>query len=742
MRILIWHVHGSWTTAFVAGPHDYLFPCCRTAAPTVGAGPARGAGRRRLARCRRTQLRDERARRRRAAAAARGGPGRAVDRPPPGPRPARRLPRAQRSHRAAVSTCTRSPPTRPCAASPSCTSPLQRDGLGLRRARRRRVIEHGIPDPGHSYTGDVASLAVVVNEPVRRWRVAGTDLLLGMARPCRCEVYGMGDERRVADRAARARRALHDDLPQAELHDGSPGTAPTSTPTAGPASGCRCMEAMTLGMPVLALSTTEAPEAVPPEAGAGHARPRRAARDRPPLARRPGRGPRTRPGGPAARARPLRPLPVPRRLGPLLEGGDPMKIAMVSEHASPLAALGGVDAGGQNVHVAALARALGPAGHEVEVYTRRDDPGLPERVRARAGAPPWCTSRRPARARAPGTTSTRSWPAFGRWMAGDWAAPGRPDVVHAHFWMSGAGRARGRRGDGHPGGADLPRARHGQAAASGRRGHQPPPSGWTASASWPRASTWSSRPARTRCASWPWARRGTGDGRAVRCRHGALRAGPPWPGPRAPDRPPRSSPSGRLVQRKGVDTVSAPWPPCRVWSWSSPAARRARSWPGTPRRAGCGRWPRSSGWPTGSGCSAGWPHARMPALYRSADVVALHALVRAVRDHAAGGGGLRRAGGGQRGGRPAGHRRGGGTGVLVPPRDPAAVADAVATLRRPRARAAARASRAPRAVAALRLGLGRRGDRGAPERGGLTGPCRRPAQVAAARDRPARVSDA
>jgi D-inositol-3-phosphate glycosyltransferase len=51
-----------------------------------------------------------------------------------------------------------------------------------------------------------------------------------------------------------------------------------------------------------------------------------------------------------------------------------MRIAMVSEHASPLAALGGVDAGGQNVHVAALAAALARRGHEVVVHTRRDDP--------------------------------------------------------------------------------------------------------------------------------------------------------------------------------------------------------------------------------------------------------------------------------------------------------------------------------------------------------------------------------
>ena len=57
-----------------------------------------------------------------------------------------------------------------------------------------------------------------------------------------------------------------------------------------------------------------------------------------------------------------------------------MRIAMVSEHASPLAALGSVDAGGQNVHVAELAAELGRRGIEVVVYTRRDDESLPARV--------------------------------------------------------------------------------------------------------------------------------------------------------------------------------------------------------------------------------------------------------------------------------------------------------------------------------------------------------------------------
>src|SRR3954468_18742934 len=61
-------------------------------------------------------------------------------------------------------------------------------------------------------------------------------------------------------------------------------------------------------------------------------------------------------------------------------GGGAMRIAMVSEHASPLAVLGGVDAGGQNVHVAALAGALVRGGDQVVVHTRRDGPGLPRRV--------------------------------------------------------------------------------------------------------------------------------------------------------------------------------------------------------------------------------------------------------------------------------------------------------------------------------------------------------------------------
>ena len=57
-----------------------------------------------------------------------------------------------------------------------------------------------------------------------------------------------------------------------------------------------------------------------------------------------------------------------------------MRIAMISEHASPLVAPGGVDAGGQNLHVAELSTALARRGHEVRVYTRRHDADRPQIV--------------------------------------------------------------------------------------------------------------------------------------------------------------------------------------------------------------------------------------------------------------------------------------------------------------------------------------------------------------------------
>jgi glycosyltransferase involved in cell wall biosynthesis len=112
-----------------------------------------------------------------------------------------------------------------------------------------------------------------------------------------------------------------------------------------------------------------------------------------------------------------------------------MKIAMVSEHASPLAVLGGVDAGGQNVHVAELATALARRGHEITVYTRRDDPGLAPRIPLCPGVTVEHLDAGPARP----LGKDELLPLVPA-MAEDLArrvAVDPPAVLHAHFWMSG-----------------------------------------------------------------------------------------------------------------------------------------------------------------------------------------------------------------------------------------------------------------------------------------------------------------
>ena len=120
-----------------------------------------------------------------------------------------------------------------------------------------RVIEHGIVDPGYRYSGELPHAAVVVNEPVRRGRVTGTDLLPALNGRVPLDVFGMGTEElggigdvappRLWDELARRRAYLH--------------------PIRWTSLGFSLLEAMHLGMPVVALAATEVVEAVPPEAG-------------------------------------------------------------------------------------------------------------------------------------------------------------------------------------------------------------------------------------------------------------------------------------------------------------------------------------------------------------------------------------------------------------------------------------------------------------------------------------------
>ncbi|CAM3618237.1 glycosyltransferase [Smaragdicoccus niigatensis] len=111
-----------------------------------------------------------------------------------------------------------------------------------------------------------------------------------------------------------------------------------------------------------------------------------------------------------------------------------MKIALVSEHGSPIAAPINTTASSHNDHVAALSTALADLGHRVTIFTRRDDPQLPtvfhgssyRVVHVPAGPP----------SHIPGDQLYAHMREFAAFLRSWWSAE-RPDVVHAHFWMSG-----------------------------------------------------------------------------------------------------------------------------------------------------------------------------------------------------------------------------------------------------------------------------------------------------------------
>jgi len=115
-------------------------------------------------------------------------------------------------------------------------------------------------------------------------------------------------------------------------------------------------------------------------------------------------------------------------------------IAMISEHASPLATIGGVDAGGQNIYVAHTARHLANLGYCVDIFTRRDREDLPDVVG-------WLPGIRVIHVRAGPATFVRKesllpyMAQFARVVvehAREAQARGNPYAVcHAHFFMSG-----------------------------------------------------------------------------------------------------------------------------------------------------------------------------------------------------------------------------------------------------------------------------------------------------------------
>ncbi len=121
-----------------------------------------------------------------------------------------------------------------------------------------RVIEHGIVDPGYRYTGELSRAVAVINEPVRRARRVGADLLARFTQALPVDVFGMGA----------SAIGGYEDVPQERLHDQVARRRVYVHPNRWTSLGLSLIEAMHVGLPVVAVATTEAFRAVPREAGA------------------------------------------------------------------------------------------------------------------------------------------------------------------------------------------------------------------------------------------------------------------------------------------------------------------------------------------------------------------------------------------------------------------------------------------------------------------------------------------
>ena len=262
MRVLLWHVHGSWTTAFVQGRHEYLIPVTPDRGPD-GLGRARTydwpasaveVTREEAASAEVDVVVLQRPHELEGLAAQWLG----------GRRPGRDLPAVYLEHNAPQGRINE---LRHVAA--------DRDDLVVVHVTHfndlfwdcggtpTRVIEHGIVDPGDRYTGEVAAAAVVINEPDRRARVTGTDLLGRLGAEVPLDLFGMRSQRLAGAPGVRSVA----DLPQDRLHHEMARRRLYLHPVRWTSLGLSLLEAMHLGMPVVALATTEVVEAVPPEAG-------------------------------------------------------------------------------------------------------------------------------------------------------------------------------------------------------------------------------------------------------------------------------------------------------------------------------------------------------------------------------------------------------------------------------------------------------------------------------------------
>ncbi|MGW0212032.1 glycosyltransferase [Streptomyces sp. NPDC003233] len=264
MNILVWHVHGSWLTAFVQGPHTYLVPVTDDRGPD-GLGRAvtwdwpesvQERTQKQLWGCDIDLM--------------------VLQRPHEldlalrwtGRRPGVDLPAVYVEHNSPDESPERQlHPLAAQSAIPVVHVTHFNRLMWDNGQAPTEVVEHGIIDPGHRWTGTERRAAVVVNDPVRRGRTTGTDLLPRFARSAPLDVFGMRTEGLADHLGLPPERCRTRDLPQHELHREMARCRLYLHPVRWTSLGLSLLEAMFLGMPVVALDTTEVREAIPEGAG-------------------------------------------------------------------------------------------------------------------------------------------------------------------------------------------------------------------------------------------------------------------------------------------------------------------------------------------------------------------------------------------------------------------------------------------------------------------------------------------
>ncbi len=255
MRILTWHVHAAWSTAFVSGAHEYLVPTLPDRGPLGRGRPRTYLWPDNAIEVSPDDLRNEHVdvvvlQRPEEEDLARLWLGRSVPmiyvehNTPRGDVPDTRHPLADRDDVTIVHVTHFNDLFWDCGST------------------RTTVIEHGVAEPDAHWTGDVGRLAVVTNEPVRRGRVTGTDLIGRFTDIAPVDVFGIG-----VNGLAGPNVRTYEDPDQHVMHGFVARRRVYLHLTRWTSLGLSLIEAMHMGCPIVALATTEVAMAVPARAG-------------------------------------------------------------------------------------------------------------------------------------------------------------------------------------------------------------------------------------------------------------------------------------------------------------------------------------------------------------------------------------------------------------------------------------------------------------------------------------------